>query len=142
MKEWWTDSMECYCYLRNSQDKLYGGTTPCERRCGMPFNGPVIPFGAMVEQLYPGHLRCYASSGRHNFFMVVYSNPRVMKGDNRDVDAPLQLPWWSAGRLSRYQLNWIAPFVVKLQLTCTATLKQASSRVLRDSTFWQLELHW
>ena len=41
--------MECYCYLRNVQDLLSDGKTPCERRFGMPFNGPVIPFGAMVE---------------------------------------------------------------------------------------------
>ena len=25
------------------------GKTPCERRFGMPFNGPVVPFGAMAE---------------------------------------------------------------------------------------------
>ena len=47
--EWWADSMECYCYLRNIQDLLSDGKTPCERRFGMPFHGPVIPFGAMVE---------------------------------------------------------------------------------------------
>ena len=47
--EWWADSMECYCYLRNIQDLLSDGKTPYERRFGMPFNGPVIPFGAMVE---------------------------------------------------------------------------------------------
>ena len=47
--EWWADSMECYCYLRNIQDLLFDGKTPYERRFGMPFNGPVIPFGAMVE---------------------------------------------------------------------------------------------
>ena len=41
--------MECYCYLRNIQDLLSGGKTPYERRFGMPFNGPVIPSGAMVE---------------------------------------------------------------------------------------------
>ena len=35
--------MECYCY--RSSD----GKTPHERRLGMPFDGPVIPFGAMVE---------------------------------------------------------------------------------------------
>ena len=50
--EWWADSMECYCYLRNIQDLLSGEKTPYERRFGMPFNGPVIPFGAMVEY-YP-----------------------------------------------------------------------------------------
>ena len=46
--EWWADSMECYCYLRNIQDLLSDGKTPYERRVRMPFNGPVIPFGAMV----------------------------------------------------------------------------------------------
>ena len=41
--------MECYCYLRNIQDLLSDGKTPYERRFGMPCNGPVIPFGPMVE---------------------------------------------------------------------------------------------
>ena len=41
--------MECYCYLRNIQDLLSDGKTPYERRFGMPFNGSVIPFGAMFE---------------------------------------------------------------------------------------------
>ena len=48
-KEWWADSTECYCYLRNIQDLLSAGKTPYERWFGMPFNGPVNPFGAMVE---------------------------------------------------------------------------------------------
>ena len=48
-KEWWADSMECYCYLRNIQDLSSDRKTPHERRFGMLFNGPVIPFGAMVE---------------------------------------------------------------------------------------------
>ena len=47
--EWWADSLKCYCYLRNIQDKLSDGKTPYERRFGMSSNGPVIPFGAMVE---------------------------------------------------------------------------------------------
>ena len=47
--EWWVDSMECYCYLRNTQDLLSDGKTHVKRRFGMPFNGPVIPFGAMVS---------------------------------------------------------------------------------------------
>ena len=41
--------MECYCYLRNIQDLLSDGKAPFERRFGEPCNGPVIPFGAMVE---------------------------------------------------------------------------------------------
>ena len=48
-KEWYADAMECCCYLRNIQDLLSGWKTPHERRFGMPFYGPVIPFGAMVE---------------------------------------------------------------------------------------------
>ena len=44
-ERWWSDSMECCCYLRNVQDLLADGKTPCER----PFKGPVIPFGAMVD---------------------------------------------------------------------------------------------
>ena len=48
-EKWWADSMECYCYLRNIQDLLSDGKTPYERGFGIPFNGPVIPFGALIE---------------------------------------------------------------------------------------------
>ena len=48
-EEWWADSMECRCYLRNIQDLLSDWKTPNDRRFGIPFHGPVIPFGAMVE---------------------------------------------------------------------------------------------
>ena len=41
--------MECHCYLRNVQDLLADGKTTHEWRFGKPFNGPVMPFGAMVE---------------------------------------------------------------------------------------------
>ena len=37
-EKWWMDSM-----------LLSDGKTPFERRFGKPYNGPVIPFGAMVE---------------------------------------------------------------------------------------------
>ena len=47
--ESWADSMDCYCCLRNIQDHLSDGKTPHERLFGIPLNGPVIPFGAMVE---------------------------------------------------------------------------------------------
>ena len=42
-EKWWSDSMACYCYLRNMQDLLSDGDTPHERRFGGPFMGPVIP---------------------------------------------------------------------------------------------------
>ena len=47
--EWWADSMESYCHLRNIQDLLSYGKSPYERWFGMPFNRPVIPCGALVE---------------------------------------------------------------------------------------------
>ena len=40
---------DCYCYLRNTPDLLSDGKTPNEKRFGIPFNGPVIPFRTMVE---------------------------------------------------------------------------------------------
>ena len=49
-EKWWADSMECSCYRRNIQDLLSDWKTHYEkRRFGVPFNGLVIPFGAMVE---------------------------------------------------------------------------------------------
>ena len=48
-ENWWADSMECYCYLRNIQDLLSDGKTPYERRFGTPLKGPTIPFGSLVE---------------------------------------------------------------------------------------------
>ena len=48
-ESWWADSMECYTYLRNVTDVLSDGKTPCERRFGQPFKGPIIPFGSLVE---------------------------------------------------------------------------------------------
>ena len=48
-EKWWADSMECYCYLRNIQDLLSDGRTPYERRFGERSEGPIIPFGSLVE---------------------------------------------------------------------------------------------
>ena len=42
-------SMECYTHLRNVTDLLSDGKTPYEKRFGQPFNGPIIPFGSLVE---------------------------------------------------------------------------------------------
>ena len=36
-------------YLRNVTDLLPDGKTPYERRFGQPFEGPIIPFGSLVE---------------------------------------------------------------------------------------------
>ena len=41
--------MECYTYLRNVIDLLSDGKTPNGRRFGQPFEGPMKPFGSLVE---------------------------------------------------------------------------------------------
>ena len=43
--------MECHCYSRHVEDLLSDAKTPHERRFGEPFEGPVIPSGAMFEYL-------------------------------------------------------------------------------------------
>ena len=70
-EKWWTESMECNCYLRNIQDLLSDGKTPYKRRFGIPCNGPVIPFGAMVEH---HHISAKDISRLHQF------GPKVFPG--------------------------------------------------------------
>ena len=41
--------MECYTYLRNVTDLLSDGKTVYERLFGQPLEGPIIPFGSLVE---------------------------------------------------------------------------------------------
>ena len=48
-EKWWADFMECYCYVRNIQDRLSDGKTPYERRFAEPIKGPITPFGYLVE---------------------------------------------------------------------------------------------
>ena len=70
-EEWRADSMECHCYLRNSQDLLSDGKTPYERRFGIPFNGTVIPFEAMVE---------YHTISAKDLWRVHQLGPKVLPG--------------------------------------------------------------
>ena len=48
-EKWWADPMERYTYLRNIQDLLSDRKIIYERRFGEPFEGPIIPFGSLVE---------------------------------------------------------------------------------------------
>ena len=41
--------MEWFTNLRNVTDLLFDGKTPHEKRFGQPFEGPIIPFGSLVE---------------------------------------------------------------------------------------------
>ena len=79
--------MECYCYLRTIQEKISDRKTPYERRFGMPFNGPVMPFGAMVE-CHPisakdlSRLHQYGAKVLSGIFLVcVLYAGRIWKGD-------------------------------------------------------------
>ena len=72
----WADSMECSCYLRNIQDLLSDWKTPHERRFGVPFYGPVIPFGAM-EEYQP--ISAKDLSRLHQF------GPKVLPGNSLDM---------------------------------------------------------
>ena len=69
--------MECCCYRRNVQDLLADGKTPYERRFGEPFQGPMTPFGALVEY-FPNSERDRASI--HQFGKKVL--PGIYRGEN------------------------------------------------------------
>ena len=47
--KWWSDSVECYCCLRNVQELVAEGKNHYERRFGEPVKGQQFFFGAMVE---------------------------------------------------------------------------------------------
>ena len=51
-ESWWENSMECYTYLRNVTDLIFDGKASYERHSGKPSNGPIIPYGSVVEY-YP-----------------------------------------------------------------------------------------
>ena len=48
-KDLWHRAMECYCYLRDVRDKVADDRTAYENIFGVPFGGPLIPFGANVS---------------------------------------------------------------------------------------------
>ena len=48
-EKWWREAEECFCDLRDTQDKLADRKSLSERRFGTPFDGPVIPFGAEIN---------------------------------------------------------------------------------------------
>ena len=74
------------------QDPSSDGKTSYERRFGVPFNGPVIPFGAMAE-CHPVSARDLSSL--HHFapkvlpvffpWICVHAG-RIWKGDVMDAD--------------------------------------------------------
>ena len=102
--------MECYCYLRTIHDVLSDGKTPYERRFGMPLDGPVIPFGAMVEY-HPvsgkdqSGLHQFGSKVFPGFFLGHAKNAgRIWKGDIMVADIE-ELEEMDASELHARRLN-------------------------------------
>ena len=88
----WADSVPCYCYLRDIQDLLTGGKTPYERRFGEPFEGPIIPFGSLVED-HPisaedqSRFRQFGGEVQPGIFLgCVMIAGRIWKGDSMIAD--------------------------------------------------------
>ena len=48
-EDWRNCAMECYSFLRNVHDKMTDGKAAHERRIGVAFDGPMIPFGATIS---------------------------------------------------------------------------------------------
>ena len=61
------DSIECDTYLRNVTDLFFDGKTPFERLFGQQSNGPIFPFGSLVEY----HLTAKDHSKIHHFVKKV-----------------------------------------------------------------------
>ena len=109
-KNWWADSMECYCYLRNMQDKLSDGKTPYERRFGEPFKGPIVTIGSLVEY-HPISTKDQSSIHQFGkkvlpgiFLGYVLFSERIWKGDTLIVDLE-ELEEMDASEIHAKRLN-------------------------------------
>ena len=96
--------------LSNIQDLLSDGKTPYERRFGIPFNGPVIPFGAMFEY-HPisakDHARLHQFGAKvlpGKFLGYMLSAGGIWKGDMMVADIE-ELEEMDASELHAQRLN-------------------------------------
>ena len=62
--EWWADSMECYCFSAKHSRYLVSWEYTLRKAVRNAFDGPVVPFGAMVEY-HP--ISAKDQSGLHQF---------------------------------------------------------------------------
>ena len=107
---WWADSLECCCCLRNIQDLLSDGKILYERRCGMPFDGPETPFGAMVEYhpssaKHPSRLHQFGKKVLPGIFLgyALYAGG-IWEGDTLVADSE-ELEEMDASELHARRLN-------------------------------------
>ena len=45
---WWSDAIECFCFLKDVIDPTADGKTSYEKRFGVKFSGPLYPFGCEI----------------------------------------------------------------------------------------------
>ena len=95
--------MECYTYLRNVQDLLFDGKTPYERRFEEPFEGPLIPSGAMVED-HP--ISAKDLSRLHQFGRYIPRNPCEKTQCKGSINAPKWGKTYFPGRRWNSQTIW------------------------------------
>ena len=91
-EKWWAESMECCCYLRNVQDFLADGKTPCENRFGESFKGLKNAFwtnGRMssnIGQRSSATSSIWQESIGWFFSSICIDRERIWKGDIRIAD--------------------------------------------------------
>ena len=93
--------MECDCDVRNIHDLVSDGKTPYEKRFGMPFNGPVIPIGAMVED----HTISVKKTYRDSINLVQKSWPSIIWKNDMLVKDMRQLEKMDASEIHAKRLN-------------------------------------
>ena len=89
--------MECCCYQRNIQDLLADAKTPCERRFETPFLGPIIVYGAEIND-YP--ITTKDKIRLHQFGATILRDIFVAHASNEESE---RLDWRSTcGRRKRH----------------------------------------
>ena len=131
----WNVTVICEIFRRNFLMK-----TPCERRFGMPFNGPVIPFGAMVEY-HPisakdqSRLHQFGSKVLPGIFLDYASYAvRICKGDIMVADIE-ELEQMDASELHARRLNTTKKWKLHFPSRMEPSKFTGGDRYLRTSTF-------
>ena len=141
--------MKCYCYLRNIQDLLSDGKSPCERWFGIPFDGPFIQFGAVVEHhpISAQHLSRLNQFGA-KVFPGIFLGYALHAGRNLEGDIMVadveELKNWE--RWTRLKSTWNdsmqrkcqRPWVLK-SFNSQSQMEQWNSLV--ESRFWEHPPH-
>ena len=108
-ENWWADCMECYCYLRNIQDRLSNGNTPYEWRFGETFQGPIVQFwftgiSSHIHERPVKNPSSWEESHPLNLPPFCLKRERIWKGDILAVDLE-ELEGMDASEIHAKRLN-------------------------------------